>query len=53
MLIARDRSVLDDVGRRLIDEGARALPDPHGDGTEELLPQKPRRGRCRICGEQA
>ena len=53
MLIARDRSALDDVGRRLIDEGSRALPDPYGDGTEELLPQKRQRGRCRICGERA
>lgn len=53
LLIARDASVLDEVGRRLIEEGSRALPDPYGDGTEELLPAKRRRGRCRICGEQA
>lgn len=48
-----DPSALDDVGRALIEEGRRALPDPYGDGTEHLLPQRKHRGRCRVCGEQA
>jgi hypothetical protein len=53
LIIARDRLALDGIGRQLIEEGRRALPDPYGDGTEEVLPATRRHGRCRICGEQA
>lgn len=53
IFFGRDASVLtDDLGRRLFEEGTRALPDPYGDRTEDFMPRKPRTGRCRICGEK-
>jgi hypothetical protein len=53
IVMGRDPSVLTDViGRRLADEGLRALRDPYGDGTEEFMPGRSHVGRCRICGEQ-
>lgn len=49
--MGRDPAMLNDpIAQRLFDEGLRALPDPYGDGTEESMPDKPRSGRCRICG---
>lgn len=42
----------DEAGRRLADDGLRALPDPYGDRTETFMPATRRVGRCRICGEQ-
>jgi hypothetical protein len=52
MVLARDPSALnDEVGRRLAEEGQRALLDPYGDGSEDFMPQTPLVGRCRICGE--
>jgi len=50
LVIARDRSVFDDVGQRMLDEGMRELPGVWGDSTVEMLPQKRHRGRCRLCG---
>jgi hypothetical protein len=48
----RDPSTLtDEPGRRLFAEASRALPEPYGDRSEEFMPDKPRVGRCRICGE--
>lgn len=53
ILIGRDRSTLtDELGRRLFEEAVGALPDPYGDKAEGFMPDKPRVGRCRICGAQ-